>query len=162
MSKRLTYQLCSNNPDNFSEVEFQPIIPWNCNRIKYRVKSVNTFANFLITSSDDVLNVYDDDNDRRYTLNFVDRVSYEMDDVLDVINNYDGFPLTAELTASGCIRFVKKSAYDEFDVFIESSTSHRVKLLLGLWCEKSGDILVPNTGYTAPCAPMLCYNNVLY
>ena len=60
MSKRLTYQLCSNNTDNFSEVEFQPIIPWNCERIKYRVKSVNTFANFLITSSDDVLNVYDD------------------------------------------------------------------------------------------------------
>ena len=166
MSKRITYQLCSNDANKFNEVEFQPIIPWNCNRIKYRVKSVNTFANFLITNNDDVLNVYDDDSDKQYQLNFKDRVSYEMDDLLDVINNYDGFPLTVDVTDSGCIRFNIKESYSEHDLFIESSTTHRVKLLLGIWCESNttddGDIPVPAAGYIAPCCPMLCYNNVLY
>ena len=159
MTKRITYQLCSSDPNKFNEVEFQPIIPWNCNRIKYRVKSINTFANFLITSKDDVLNVRDDDDEKRYTLNFQDVISYEIDELLDVINN-GVLPFTVDITSSGCIRFNVKELYSEHELFIDSSTSHRVNLLLGIWCEndtsQDGSILIPAAGYVAPCCPMLC------
>ena len=165
MSKRITYQLCSNDANNFNEVEFQPIIPWNCNRIKYRVKSVNTFANFLITSKDDILSIWDDEDEKHITLNFQDVISYELDELLEIINNAN-LPFTVDITDSGCIRFNVKESYNEHELFIESSTSHRIKLLLGIWCEsdttKEGDILIPAAGYIAPCCPMLCYNNVLY
>ena len=165
MNKRLTYQLCSNDANKFNEVEFQPIIPWNCSRIKYRVKSVNTFANFLITTKDDVLNVYDDEDDKRYTLNFQDVISYELDELLEIINNAN-LPFTVDITDSGCVRFNVKESFSEHDLFIESSSSHRVNLLLGIWCESNtdqkGNIFIPPAGYIAPCCPMLCYNNVLY
>ena len=91
MSKKLVYQLCSNDPLKFSEVEFQPLIPWNCNRIKYRVKSLNTFANFLITTKDDVLVFYEDFTGNEETINFEDKTSYEMDDILNKLSNLTFF-----------------------------------------------------------------------
>ena len=85
--------------------------------------------------------------------------------MLERINNANR-PFTVDITDSGCVRFNVKESFSEHDLFIESSTSHRVKLLLGIWCEsnttKDGDILISAAGYIAPCTPMLCYNNVLY
>ena len=163
MSKRITYQLCSNDANKFSEVEFQPLIPWNCNRIKYKVKSVNTFANFLITTTDDFFSVYCLHDDKEYILEqFEDRISYEIDDILSIINDNASFPLTASLTSAGVLKFVKKDEFADKEITIENA-SYRIKLLFGLWSlDDIKQEIKDDVGFTCPVAPMLCYNNVLY
>ena len=167
MSKKLVYQLCSNDPLKFSEVEFQPLIPWNCNRIKYRVKSLNTFANFLITTKDNVLVFYEDFTGNEETINFEDKTSYEMDDILNKLSDLTFFE-KVELTEAGVLRFTKKYSYETDDIYISSKTTYRIRLLLGLWAAEDvdayGNILIPKEykGYECPTVPMLCYNNVLY
>ena len=167
MSKKLVYQLCSNDPLKFSEVEFQPQCFWNANRIRYHVKSVNTFANFLITTKDDVLAFYDDESGKDETITFEDRTSYEIDDVLDKLSNLTFFE-KVELSDAGVLKFTKKYSYETNDIYITSATTYRIRLLLGLWAEQnidaSGNILIPKEykGYECPTTPMLCYNNVLY
>ena len=171
MTKKLVYQLCSNDPSKFNEVVFQPLCPWNCNRIKYKVKSLNTFANFLITTKDDVLKVWDDENDTEYTIKFEDISEWEDDYILDIINSNDSFPLTVSLLLGNTLKFNKKDSFADHDLFIEDSTSYRVKLLLGIWVpeiwvkhpsKNETYIPIPADGFEAPTTPMYCYNNVLY
>ncbi len=77
----MIYQLRSNDPKNYGEIDFQPYIPWNCNRVKYRIVNFNTFTNILITTIEDYVEI---DSVKYY---FKDRCSYEIDDLVEDVNS---------------------------------------------------------------------------
>ena len=154
MSKYILYQLCSNDPENYGELTFNPIIPWNCEQVEYRIKSVNTFANFMITTTDDYITIND------LTIYFPNQSSYDIDELADT--------LTSLLSASSVSivmnnsRTLTFSSISEFEI---ANASHRVKLLLGLFdCSFPISSTLNDELYTltAPAAPMVSFGNVLY
>ena len=172
MTKYLLYQISSNDPNNYSELVFHPIIPWNCSQVEYRIKSVNTFANFLITTSDDFITL--SLNDTSKTIYFSDQSNYEIDELANTLSNilYET-SVTVILNSSNTLTF---SSISEFKI---TNASHRVKLLLGLFDQEfpisstlslnatSNDNINDNTStvvynITSPAVPMTSFGNVLY
>lgn len=151
MTKQIVYQLCSNDPNNYGEVIFEPIIPWNCEQIEYRIISLNTFSNFLLTTTDDFIEF------STGKVNFTDKCDYDIDQLTSELNKlfvYVGIEVA--LTDSSVLQF----SSSKLSSFIINDASHRVKLLLGLF-----DINFPidcGMKWNAPSSPMTSYGNVLY
>ena len=152
----LLYQLYGSDPENYGEIVFEPIIPWNCEKIEYRIKSVNMLANFMITTSDDYFSTKDQ------SVIFPDRASYDLEDLPNTLADlFEALGLTIAFNSSGTLTF---SSEEEFTIF---QTSHRVKLLLGLFdCKfpisSTLDSSIAKYTVVAPAAPMVSFGNVLY
>ena len=154
MSQYLLYQIQSNEPTNYGEITFEPIIPWNTERIEYCIKSVNTYANFLITTHEDFIEF--DINMQCRTVKFEDRINYEQDELATVLTGlFEKSGITVETNLSGVLIF---KASQEFSII---NASHRVKLLLGLY-----DVNLPlkskNNIIKSPSSPLVSFGNVLY
>ena len=158
----LLYQLCGTDPENYGEIVFEPIIPWNCERVEYRIKSVNTFANFMITTSEDYLEVLETTTMSDTSVLFPDCNYYDSDTLPETLSaRFEVVYVSVAFNTSGTLVFSSKYP------FIFKSASHRVKLLLGLF-----DSTFPlNSTYdewnevyliTAPACPMVSFGNVLY
>ena len=159
----LLYQLCGSDPDNYGEIVFEPIIPWNCSQVEYRIKSVNTFANFLITTSEDYLCVEDTSTSVSSYVYFPDCNYYDLDSLTETLSELlSSVPgLSVSFSASGTLVF---SSVNPFTI---NSASHRVKLLLGLFdCQFPLDSEYDSSSQyyriTAPACPMTTFGNVLY
>ena len=154
MTKYLLYQLCSNDPSNYGELTFQPIIPWNCEQVEYRIKSVNTFANFMITTTDDFIVI------NETTIYFPNQSNYDIDELADTLASIlSASSVSVVMNNSGTLTF---SSISEFKI---TNASHRVKLLLGLFdCSFPISSSLNDELYvlTAPACPMVSFGNVLY
>ena len=154
MTKYLLYQLCSNDPENYGELTFSPIIPWNCEQVEYRVMNVNTFANFMITTTDDYITI------NETTVNFPNQSNYDIDELADTLTSIlSAGSVNVVMNNSGTLTF---SSISEFKI---TNASHRAKLLLGLFdCSFPISSTLSDELYvlTAPAAPMVSFGNVLY
>ena len=160
MSKSVTYQIYSQDPNNYNTVTFNPTIPWNTHRVEYKVTNVNTFSNFLITTKDDYITIKDLSGyyEKTKTYYFTDRASYDIDELPAFLTDlFSPSGVTVKMREDGCL--VLESAKG-----IEiTECSHRVQLLLGIYniklpitnAEKETDIVCPST-------PMVTYGNLLY
>jgi hypothetical protein len=57
MTKTAVFELVNNDPANYGNVKGFVDVPWNCRRVKYWVDSVNTFANTMLLTDDDYIEV---------------------------------------------------------------------------------------------------------
>ena len=152
--KKIAYQLCSSDPNNYGTVTFTPLIPWNCEKVMWTVTDLNTFSNIVLSNESDYILV---DNDR---YNFVERTSWDIEELANWLTKNTS--VTVTVNDCGCYRFSKAGS------FTINGASHRVKLLLGLFhCREFPLRAVHNEAtndYTvvAPSCPMLTYANVLY
>ena len=166
MTKYLLYQLYSNDPENYGELTFSPIIPWNCEQVEYRVMSVNTFANFMITTnSDEILfrcPENDDLDDKICWVRFYDQNYYDLDALPDMLSTrFEGLGISVAFSSSGTLVFTSSST------FVIDGATHRVKLLLGLFdstfpISSTYDKTTLKYTITAPAVPMVSFGNVLY
>ena len=166
----MIYQIQSNDPNNYGELTFEPIIPWNTERVEYRITGVNTYSNFLITTSDDFIEF--SINETCLTTQFQDRVNYEIEDLARILTElFTTCDVTVELDASGVLLFkapiesAKQSASQasrseraEFQIV---RASHRVKMLLGLY-DTELPLTSSNSVIKASSAPLVSFGNVLY
>ena len=151
MTKSVTYQIYSQDPENYGTVSINPVIPWNTFKVEYKVINVNTFSNFLITTSDDYIRTASADGKVHSEYKFKDKSNYDLDELPTLISELTG--LTVKINDAGVLEF---SAGPSSDVITECS--HRVKLLLGLY-NMSFPITLPAV---ASSTPMLNYGNLLY
>ena len=150
----MIYQIQSNDPNNYGELTFEPIIPWNTERVEYRITGVNTYSNFLITTSDDFIEF--SINETCLTTQFQDRVNYEIEDLARILTElFTTCDVTVELDASGVLLF---KAPIEFQIV---RASHRVKMLLGLY-DTELPLTSSNSVIKASSAPLVSFGNVLY
>lgn len=64
----------SNNPDKYNTVSFTIDIPWKCPYVKYYVSSLNTMANFLMSTSEDSIKFLEDTTEN--VIHFINCFSY--------------------------------------------------------------------------------------
>ena len=158
--EHLLYQLYGSDPENYGEIVFEPIIPWNCEKIEYRIKSVNTFANFMITTSDDYVWIVKPSDTKYCLVSFSDQNYYDSDALPETLSTlFKSIGIAVSFNNTGTMVFTSSSA------FTIDSASHRVKLLLGLFdstfpleSQQSGEKYT----ITAPACPMTSFGNVLY
>lgn len=141
------YSSISNDPENYNTVEFDIKMPFYSERVKWCVTSINTFANFLITTKDDFIRI----NDKDYF--FEDRTSYDIDNLVNEVNQVlNTSMVTVSMTNNGFIKFS-----GEGDFTIQSFTP-RVQMLLGLY----GNIPEKVQDYTCLTIPQTTFYNILY
>ena len=158
MTKAVSYQIYSQDPNHYNTVSFNPTIPWNTHKVEYRVKNVNTYSNFLITTDDDYITF---ENGSEYysdkeTYHFSDRTEYDVDELPQLLTQlFHGIGVNVIKNDSGVLEFSS-----EGNIKITECT-HRVQLLLGLYNMKfpiESDNMVIKAGST----PLVNYGNVLY
>ena len=155
MTKKIAYQLCSQDPENYGTVTFTPLIPWNCEKIMYQVTEINTFGNILLSTTDDYIEVGGD------VYHFPEKISWDKHELAKWLDdNITKIPMTVTVNDSGCYHLTCSHA------FSINRCSHRVKLLLGIFHQTFPiDSVANDEGQweiTARSCPMLTYGNVLY
>ena len=154
MTDFVTYQVHSKDPNNYGTISFNPDIPWNTHKVEYKVTNLNTFANFLITTDDDYIELKTTGDPRQYKI-FKNKTSYELEEVIKLLN--EELPVTCTVTDTGVISMEYTKDFQIIDA------SHRVKLLLGLYHSKFPiNSNSENNTIIADSTPMLTYGNVLY
>lgn len=143
----MTYSAESMIPEKFNEVNFDIQMPFYSERVRWNVSTINTFANFLITTTDDFITI----NNRTY--HFKDKTSYDLDTLCDDINSIlFGAICRVSMNSNGCIQF-----HGEGD-FTINEISPRVQMLLGLYGKLAENI----QDFIAPTPPQLTLGNILY
>ena len=159
MSKSVTYQIYSQDPNNYNTVTFNPTIPWNTHRVEYKVTNVNTFSNFLITTKDDYVTIEDSSGfyEPKMTYTFTDRSAYDIDELPAMLTEmFSPSGVSVNMREDGCLELNGSK-----DIRI-TACSHRVSLLLGIYNIKL-PILSSETGViVCPSTPMVTYGNLLY
>lgn len=150
MTKSVTYQIYSQDPENYGTVSINPVIPWNTFKVEYKVINVNTFSNFLITTSDDYIRTSSSSGKVTSEYRFKDKSNYDLEELPNIVGELTD--LTVKLNDAGVLEFSSATS----EVILDCS--HRVKLLLGLY-NMSFPITLPAV---ASSAPMLNYGNLLY
>ena len=109
MSKSITYQIYSQDPNHYNTVSFNPTIPWNTFKVEYKVINVNTFSNFLITTNDDFITFEEKSQhtqDSR-TFCFTDRTSYDISELAGILTNmFSELDIIVRLNDSGVLEFI--------------------------------------------------------
>ena len=154
MSKSMTYQIVSQDPENYNTVSFNPTIPWNTHRVQYKITNINTFSNFLITTDDDYIEFDTTPGDPRKFTCFKNKTSWELEEIVKILN--EELPLITTITDAGTLSFQYTKPFQLTDA------SHRVKLILGLYHMKFPISCDSNNFIIAASTPMLNYGNVLY
>jgi hypothetical protein len=128
-------------------------IPWNCDRIKYRIEQINFKADFLITTADDYIK-FDYEN-KSEILRFTDKTDYDEETLVSYLNTLfqQQTTITLSLSESGRIIF---SATEEFTI---PEASHRAKYLLGLM---AFDSVFKSATHFATETPSVCFGHLLY
>lgn len=143
----MIYSSISNDPDNYNTVEFDIKMPFYSERVKWCCTSINTFANFLITTKDDFIRI----NNKDY--HFKDKTSYDIDTLVNDLNEVlTGCITNVSMTSNGFIKF-----HGEGDFTIQSFTP-RVQMLIGLY----GNIPEKIQDYTCSTIPQTTFYNILY
>ena len=150
MTKSVTYQIYSQDPENYGTVSINPVIPWNTFKVEYKVINVNTFSNFLITTSDDYIRTSSSSGKVTSEYRFKDKSNYDLEELPNIVGELTD--LTVKLNDAGVLEFSSATS----EVILDCS--HRVKLLLGLY-NMSFPITLPAV---ASSTPMLNYGNLLY
>lgn len=154
MTKKIAYQLCSHDPENYGTVTFTPLIPWNCDKVEYQVTDVNTFSNIILSNTDDYILI----NNSRYT--FPIKTSWDIHELAAWVSQQTG--LTVTVNDCGCFQFASPNQ------FTINDCSHRAKLLLGLFHHSDfpirSTLIKEKNQYeiAAKSCPMLTYGDVLY
>ena len=144
--------LQSTGPD-YSHLQTNIQIPWNCEYIKYHVASINT-RDILVTSRDDVIEFECDDG--KFTLECDD--SYDVDkDYLEGILSYGNHR---------CFRIeYKLTGHIEITPLVEgfrfTKISHRLGLVTGLYNAKLNEEYPINVPFLTE-RPIIDYANKLY
>ena len=158
MSKSVTYQIYSQDPNNYNTVTFNPTIPWNTHRVEYKVTNVNTYSNFLITTKDDYITI--EDHSTYYypkeTYKFTDKSSYDVDELPAMLTEmFDKSGVTVTMNDTGCLEL---AGAGQIKI---TECSHRVQLLLGIYNMKF-PIVSNNNTIVCPSTPIINYGNLLY
>lgn len=154
MSKSITYQIVSQDPNNYNTVSFNPTIPWNTHKVQYKITNINTFSNFLITTNDDYIECDTNSGDPKKFTCFWDKTNWELEEIVKLLN--ETLPITVAITDSGVLSF------EYTRPFTITNASHRVKLILGLYHTKFPIESNSNNTIIANSTPMLNYGNILY
>ena len=154
MSKSMTYQIVSQDPENYNTVSFNPTIPWNTHRVQYKITNINTFSNFLITTDDDYIEFDTSPGDPRKFTCFKNKTNWELEEIVKILN--EELPLITTITDSGTLSFQYTKPFQL------TGASHRVKLILGLYHMKFPIKSDENNFIIADSTPILNYGNVLY
>lgn len=119
----MIYNVTSSDTNNYETVSIKINVPWNCSDIKFYVKSINTYSNFYVTTTDDFIKYSIGETIK--TFNFSNKSSYDIDsldsDIKKLIPD-----LNCVYTENKLLKFSNES-----DITIIEA-SHRVKMLLGL------------------------------
>ena len=153
MTDFVTYQVHSKDPSNYGTVSFNPDIPWNTHKVEYKVTNLNTFANFLITTDDDYIELKTSASPRQYKI-FKNKSSYELEEVVKLLN--EELPCVVTVTDTGVLSFQYTKDFQITDA------SHRVKLLLGMYHSNFPISSNSDNFVIADSTPMLTYGNILY
>ena len=160
MTKSVTYQMCSHDPNNYGTVSFNPTIPWNTFKVEYKVTNVNTFSNFLITTKDDYIKIriIDGTNNVERVYHFQDKSSYDIDSLAqDLMNQFTGSGLNVNHNNSGVLEITKPGS--SFEII---ECTHRVQLLMGIYHMKLPIRSDNNNTIICASTPMVSYGNLLY
>lgn len=153
----------SSDPLHYNTVRMNIDIPWNTPYIKYHVSSINTVANILLSTKEDVIKFLVDG--KEYRIPFDDKYNYSINSLLSCLNEHQTFdaeinpvnaPLLFKLNEHRCITIVANN-----NVTIES-VPHRIAMLMGLYNTPLPIVL--NTGdiYHVQDIPILNLSNKLY
>ena len=135
----------------YSRIRTNVNIPWECNYIKYHVSSLNTKANILITTKEDVIEISNNDG-RSESVTFDDCFSLSEKAMLTKLKTLTF--LTAELDN----RRIKIKP--KVDIKFTKLT-HRAGLVTGLFNVKLDELYKAGETYTFDI-PILDYGNKLY
>ena len=155
MTKKIAYQLCSQDPNNYGTVTFTPLIPWNCEKIMYQVTDLNTFGNIVLSTEDDYIMI----NEQLY--HFPEKISWDKYELATWLNDQLS-GVVVSITDTGCYQFRSSGT------FTITECTHRVRLLLGIFhcndfpIQSQYDEDNLDYCFIAPACPMLTYGNVLY
>ena len=130
MSKSMTYQIVSQDPENYNTVSFNPTIPWNTHRVQYKITNINTFSNFLITTDDDYIEFDTTPGDPRKFTCFKNKTSWELEEIVKILN--EELPLITTITDIMLLR-----------------RPHGSKTLLAILTVKPFKNLSPNTNFSS-------------
>lgn len=159
MTKSVTYQIYSQDPNNYGMITFNPTIPWNTHRVEYKVTNVNTYSNFLITTKDDSITI---ETESKYyaknkTYNFTDKSSYDIDEMSTSLTNmFSDSGVTVSINDSGCLEL---QGAGKLKI---TECSHRVQLLLGIYNMKLPIVSDGDNCIICASTPILTYGNLLY
>ena len=160
MSKSVTYQIYSQDPNNYNTVSFNPTIPWNTHRVEYKVTNVNTYSNFLITTKNDYITIEDTSGyyEPKMTYTFTDRSAYDIDELPTLLTEmFNPSGVSVRMRDDGCLELDGNPRGTKI-----TECSHRVALLLGIYNVKL-PIVSDESGYIiCPSTPMTNYGNLLY
>ena len=137
---------------SYSRIRTNINIPWECNYIKYYVSSLNTKANILITTKNDVIK-FIDPNDEVHTITFEDKYYMSENQMLMYMNSFTDY-FTAEIVSRQIV--IKPIMDIQF-----TELTHRARLVTGLLNVKLNEIYYRNETYTFDI-PILDYANKLY
>ena len=139
------------SPKTYSRIRTNINIPWECNYIKYHVSSLNTKANILITTKEDMIKVVDSDGEK-YEFNFEDQY-YMYESQLEFFFK----PITIFDKVQIVNRHLKIHSSKDFKFTI---LSHRARLVTGLLNVKLNEMY--KAGDHTFDIPILDYANKLY
>ena len=156
----MLFYISSTDPSDYSTVKFSTNALAGTGNIEFRINQLATTATFLITTEQDYITFefYDNNESREVTFNFIDKSYYDKDTLHTYLDNmfYNSNTLL-HVTYNDIDTLTFKR--DE-GLFRIKEASHRVKLLLGLYCSALPTKL--SNEYTAESVPYNCYGNSLY
>jgi hypothetical protein len=153
-----------NDSRKYNEVEFDFISPWNCQKVEYKVISLNFILNSLVTIGSDYLDVYYESNlgDQTARVMFSDKCDYDMDDLLQLIQDLLNYQISFEifivtLTDYHILRFVTS----DVNQFCFIGATPRVQSLLRL-INVNINLITKIVSHESPSSLMICHGNLLY
>ena len=140
----------SDSRKSYSRIRANVNIPWECKYIKYHVSSLNTKSNILITTSEDKIEVIDDEECHK--VNFKDTFSMSENNMLTYFNTIPIFE----------VKFVnKRLSITSTKDFKFTCLTHRARLVTGLMSAKLNETYKAGQEYIFD-VPILDYANKLY
>lgn len=137
----------SNNPDKYNTVSFTVDIPWKCPYVKYYVSSLNTMANFLMSTSEDSIKFLEDTTEN--IIHFPNKFSYTYSLLTQHINGK-----TSKIKFEFKDRTFTITNLSQKKITITDLT-HRVALLTGLYNTKLPIIIEAGKKYVVRDIPIL-------
>ena len=125
----MLYSLSSTNPEQYETISVKITVPWKCEQVKYYVSNINTMSNFLLTTNEDYIII--EINQTEYKILFENCCNYENDLITQLRNIFHKYiDSTFEVNLDKTLNHL----YFQYSTtFTIKESSHRVKLLLGLY-----------------------------
>ncbi len=134
----------------YSRIRTNVNIPWECNYIKYHVSSLNTKANILITTSEDLIGI--EDETTYYNATFEDKYSLSENNMLTYLSSL------SILTVSIKNKHLTIVSTKDFRF---TQLTHRARLVTGLLSAKLNETYEAGKEHVFDI-PILDYANKLY